>query len=82
MKWSVKPPLLRGPHRHAPGRWRPTIGSSRSARLPFRLLSFVTPRLLPQQIAPATPAQVALTAQWLAPLGDALGFHLIPEAGT
>lgn len=28
--------------------------------------------LLPQQIAPATPAQTALTARWLAPLGDEL----------
>lgn len=28
--------------------------------------------LLPQQIAPVTPAQAALTARWLAPLGDAL----------
>lgn len=28
--------------------------------------------LLPQQIAPATPTQAALTERWLAPLGDAL----------
>lgn len=28
--------------------------------------------LLPQQIAPDTPAQAALTARWLTPLGDAL----------
>lgn len=30
------------------------------------------PALLPQQIAPATPAQLELTARWLAPLEDSL----------
>jgi hypothetical protein len=31
--------------------------------------------LLPQQIAPSTPAQAALTARWLEPLGQALFDH-------